>query len=163
MSAVIAPNMVVDMHYTLRDSESQVVDTSVGEEPLRYLQGGGQIVPGLESAMIGKKVGDRFTVQVEPRDGYGDYDPSMCQEIPKQNFPNQDELVVDAMFEASGPDGDTIMIRLTKISDETVTADGNHPLAGKTLYFEIEVMAIRPATKEELSHGHAHGGEGHVH
>ncbi len=161
MSAV-AKDTVVSLHYTVRNKAKEVVDTSSGGEPLLYLHGRGQIIPGLERALEGRKIGDKFDLRVEPKDAYGDHDARMVQAIERSRFPKGSEITVGMMFELSGGNR-RIPVVVKEVTETSVTVDGNHPLAGQELFFEVEVIATRAATKEELEHGHAHGAGGHHH
>jgi FKBP-type peptidyl-prolyl cis-trans isomerase SlyD len=160
---IITKNKVVEIHYILTGDDKQTIDASEKDSPLPYLHGYQQIVPGLEKALAGKKVGDKLTVEVSPEEGYGTFNEELVKEIEKDQFPNGSKIEAGEMFEASGPDGNPMIIRITEVKDDTVTIDGNHPLAGKNLFFDIEIVSIREATKEELEHGHAHHGDGHTH
>jgi FKBP-type peptidyl-prolyl cis-trans isomerase SlyD len=159
----IQADHVVEIHYTLTNDQKEVLDSSRGSTPLPYLHGHGNIVPGLERALLGKAIGDKLTVTVSASDGYGEYDARLKKELPRSAFPKDSPVEVGAMFEASGPEGDTIVIRIVELNAETVHVDGNHPLAGQALNFDVEIVSIRPATKSELEHGHAHPGDGHHH
>ncbi len=147
------------IHYTLRNDEGETLDSSAGEAPLEYLHGYQNIVPGLEAELNGKKVGDSFKVSVEPEQGYGELDPSLVQELPKDMFQGVESVEVGMEFHAETQHGLQI-VEVVEVEDETVTIDGNHPLAGQTLNFEIEVIGIREATADELEHGHVHSAEG---
>jgi FKBP-type peptidyl-prolyl cis-trans isomerase SlyD len=163
MKATIQKDTVVGIHYTLRGSDSEILDSSDGGEPLLYLHGHGQIIPGLESELSGKAVGDKFNVVVGAKDGYGEYDDTLIMRLERKQFPKTADLEVGDMFEASIGDNGPMMIRITEIDGTTITVDGNHPLAGQELNFDVEVMTIRAATESELEHGHAHDGDGHHH
>jgi FKBP-type peptidyl-prolyl cis-trans isomerase SlyD len=158
----IGERTVASFHYTLTDDAGQVIDTSSGREPLTYLHGAGNIVPGLEKEMSGRQPGDIFKVQVAPEEGYGLPDPMMIQVVPKEAFQGVDTLEVGMEFQAQTPQG-PMSVAIAKIEGDEVTVDGNHPLAGKTLHFAIEVTDVRDASLEELSHGHVHGAGGHHH
>jgi FKBP-type peptidyl-prolyl cis-trans isomerase SlyD len=162
MKDKIGKNKVVSIHYTVSEGGKKV-ESSRGEEPLMYLHGHDQIISGLEKALSGKEVGAKFSIDIAPEDGYGDYDDELVAELPKTQFKNQKELKVGAMFQFAAPDGEVAVARITKVKKDTVTVDQNHPFAGKTLTFEVEIIAVRAATKEELDHGHAHGPGGHHH
>jgi FKBP-type peptidyl-prolyl cis-trans isomerase SlyD len=153
---------VVSIHYTLRDDDGDVVDSSSGGEPLEYLHGAGNIVPGLEAAMAGKQVGESFQVTVAPADGYGEVvgDP---RAVPRSAFPADAELEPGSQFFVRGPDGDPLPVWVVGVDGDEVLLDANHPLAGENLHFEIEVVGVRVATEEELEHGHPHGPDGHEH
>ncbi|GAA0259485.1 FKBP-type peptidyl-prolyl cis-trans isomerase [Rhodanobacter caeni] len=158
----IAQNAVAAFHYTLTDDEGQVIDSSKGREPLTYLHGGGQIVPGLEKQMEGRGAGDKFTADVSPEEGYGVHHAELLQEVPREAFQGVDDIQPGMQFQGRGPQGE-INVTVTKVEDGKVFIDGNHPLAGKTLHFDIEVTHVREATGEELAHGHVHGEGGHHH
>lgn len=158
----IEANKVGQIHYSLTDKDGNVIDASQ-EAPLAYLHGHSNLIPGLEKELEGKAVGDKFTAEIAPADGYGEVQPHLIQEgVPKSMFQGVDNLEVGMRFEAQSEQG-VHSVEITSVEDETVTVDGNHPLAGKTLNFDIEVMGVRDATEEELEHGHAHGDGGHHH
>jgi FKBP-type peptidyl-prolyl cis-trans isomerase SlyD len=153
----IAHQTVVQMHYTLKDDNGNTIDSSVGKEPLEYIQGLGMIVPGLEKAMVGKSVGDKFEVVVLPAEGYGEYNKGLVSEIPKTAFQG-DDVQVGMTFYAQTPNG-ILPIRILEIKEDKVTVDANHELAGKNLNFAIEVVSVRQATEKELEslqHHHCH-------
>jgi len=158
----IAQNSVAAFHYTLTDDEGQVIDSSEGREPLTYLHGSGQIVPGLEKQMEGRAVGDKFIADVAPEEGYGVRHAELMQEVPREAFQGVEDIQPGMQFQGRGPQGE-INVTVTKVEDDKVFIDGNHPLAGKTLHFAIEVTDLRAATEEELAHGHVHGAGGHHH
>ncbi len=159
----IAERCVVAIDYTLKTADGSLIDTSEGDEPLHYLHGGGQIVPGLESALLGKAVGDKLSVVVKPEDGYGLHRGDRVLTVPRSSLPEGEEPEVGMQLEAVGRRGEHIVLWVKEVHAETVVLDGNHPLAGETLHFDVEVKAIREATEEELTHGHAHGPDGHHH
>lgn len=153
----IAENMVVSIHYTLTNKAGEKVDSSVEHgEPMAYLHGHGNIVPGLENALTGKSAGDKFDVSVNPEDGYGEHHAELIQEVPREAFQGVDHLETGMQFQADTGAGPRLFT-ITKIEGDTVTVDGNHPLAGEVLNFAIEVTAVRAASEEELEHGHVHG------
>lgn len=158
----IAPNSVAAFHYTLTDDQNQVIDSSAGRDPLTYLHGSGQIVPGLEKQMEGRSVGDKFNADVAPEEGYGVHHPELMQEVPRDAFQGVEDIQPGMQFQGRGPQGE-INVTVTKVEDDKVFIDGNHPLAGKTLHFAIEVTDVRAASEEELAHGHVHGAGGHHH
>ena len=159
----VAEDTIVSVHYKLSLESGEVVDRSQEGEPLNYLHGHGNIVPGLESQMGGRRVGDKFSAKVPPEEGYGTHDPERIVRAPRASFPADVELAPGMQFETEDDRGNPMMVKLTEVDEEEVTIDENHPLAGKTLLFEIEITAIRAATAEELEHGHAHGPDGHHH
>ncbi|MEO6799481.1 MAG: peptidylprolyl isomerase [Rhodanobacter sp.] len=158
----IAPNSVAAFHYTLTDGQSQVIDSSAGRDPLTYLHGSGQIVPGLEKQMEGRSVGDKFNAEVAPEEGYGVHHAELMQEVPRDAFQGVEDIQPGMQFQGRGPQGE-INVTVTKVEDGKVFIDGNHPLAGKTLHFAIEVTDVREASAEELEPGHVHGAGGHQH
>ena len=153
---------VVTIDYTLKDDEGEVLDTSDGREPVAYLHGGGNIVPGLETALEGKAKGDSLSVSVSPADGYGEHDPGMIQPVPRENFPADAPMEIGMQFQAESPAGPRV-VTIVKMDDKEVTVDANHPLAGKQLNFAVTIVDVRDATAEEIEHGHAHGAGGHDH
>jgi FKBP-type peptidyl-prolyl cis-trans isomerase SlyD len=158
----IAPNTVVSFNYTLTDDQGQVIDSSDGREPLTYIQGSGQIVPGLEKAMEGRAPGDQFKVDVAAEEGYGVRHDELVQQVPREAFQGVDDIQPGMQFQGRGPQG-VINVTVAKIEDGLVHIDGNHPLAGQTLHFAVEVVDVREASAEELEHGHVHGPGGHDH
>jgi len=158
----ISANKVVSIDYTLTDDNGAVIDSSEGRGPLAYLQGHGNIIPGLESALEGKTTGDALQVSVAPAEGYGERDDSLTQEVPRQMFENADEIQVGMQFQTGSEQGMHI-VTVTAIDDEDVTVGAHHPLAGQTLNFDVKVVEVRDASEEELSHGHVHGPDGHDH
>ena len=158
----IDKNRVVQFHYTLRDEQGVVLDSSSGRDPLTYLHGKGNIIPGLEQALTGKAAGDKFDVTVPPAEGYGQRDDRLVQIIPRSKFGEGTELVPGMQVRASGPQG-ARMVMITKVERDFVTVDANHPLAGRTLHFSVEVAEVRKASHDEVTHGHAHGPGGHHH
>ncbi|TBR38963.1 MULTISPECIES: FKBP-type peptidyl-prolyl cis-trans isomerase [Dyella] len=158
----IAERSVASFHYTLTDDQGQVIDSSEGREPLTYLHGTGQIVPGLEKAMEGRQPGDQFKVDVAPEEGYGVHHPELMQSVPREAFQGVEDIQPGMQFQGHGPQG-VINVTVTKVDNDQVHIDGNHPLAGQTLHFAIEVVEVRDASEEELAHGHVHGPGGHHH
>lgn len=159
----IAKGSVVGLDYSLHLGDGQVVDQSEPGEPLTYLHGEGQIVPGLESALEGADVGESRKVVVAPADGYGEHDPRGVQEVPRKAFPPGFDPKPGMELTAEGADGEPVPFVIREVKPESVVIDLNHPLAGKTLHFDVTVREVRAATAEELEHGHAHGPEGHGH
>jgi FKBP-type peptidyl-prolyl cis-trans isomerase SlyD len=153
---------VVSFHYTLKDAAGMVLESSIGDEPLSYLEGVGQIIPGLESQLQGLRKGDKKNVAVEAKDAYGEHDEEMIVKVPRAQIPKKDVEVGD-QFHAQGPDGNPAVVTVTAVDSHHVTVDGNHPLAGQSLNFEVEITEVREATHEELTHGHSHGPGGHHH
>lgn len=158
----IAKDSVVYFNYTLKDDEGNVLDQSQGQ-PLAYLHGYGNIIPGLEKQLLDKKVGDKFTTSIAPEEAYGEYSDEYVQEVPKTNFQGVDNIEAGMQFQSQTDDGHVMLVTVRDVQDDIVIVDANHPLAGKTLHFDVEVVEIREATAEELAHGHVHGAGGHHH
>lgn len=158
----IAERTVASFHYTLTDDSGNVIDSSQGREPLVYLHGVGNIVPGLEKAMVGKQVGDAFNVVVSPEEGYGVPNEMLIQTVPRAAFQGVDSLEVGMQFTAQTGQG-ALSVVIAKIEGDEVTVDGNHPLAGQNLNFAIDITDVREASVEEVLHGHVHGAGGHHH
>ena len=159
---LIADRCAVSIHYTLTDDAGAILDSSAGREPLTYLHGVGQIVPGLEQALSGRTAGDAFRVDIAPEAGYGPRIESMVQVVPRAAFRGVARLEPGMQFETSGDQG-ALSVVVTAIDGDSVTVDGNHPLAGQTLHFDVEVTTVRAASVEEVLHGHVHGAGGHTH
>jgi FKBP-type peptidyl-prolyl cis-trans isomerase SlyD len=157
-----AANMVVSIHYTLKNDSGEVLDSSSGREPLSYLHGHGNIVPGLEQALEGTAAGHRSQVAVEPAQGYGEANPDLVFEAPREHFPADLKLEEGARVYGEGPQG-RVTFRVRQLTEKGAMLDGNHPLAGIRLHFDVEVVEVRPATKDEMEHGHVHGEGGHHH
>ncbi len=158
----IAEQKVVTLNYTLRDDQNTVIDSSE-DGSFAYLHGASNIIPGLENALTGKAVNDELSVTVEPAEGYGEHNPEMSQTVSIEMFDDAEDIEVGRQFHASSPDGQPIVVTVTAVEEGQVTVDGNHPLAGTTLHFEVKVMDIRDASEEEVEHGHVHGPDGHHH
>lgn len=159
----IAEQSVVSIHYTLTNGEGETLDTSDGREPLIYLHGAQNIIPGLENELTGKSVGDSFDVTIQPEEAYGTVNPELVQTVPHSAFEGVEKVEPGMQFQARGDDGETQVITVTEVADSGVTVDGNHPLAGQVLNFSVRVDEIREATEEEIEHGHVHGPGGHHH
>lgn len=161
---IVTEGKVVTFHYTLTNPAGEVLDTSrESGQPLLYLHGAQNIVPGLEAQMEGKRVGDTFKAEVAPGDGYGEYMEEGVMKVPRDAFPEGMPLEVGMSFVAQGPEGMEIPVTIKHVGFMEVTVDANHPLAGMTLNFDIEIMDIRDASAEEKLHGHVHGPGGHHH
>jgi len=158
----IEKNRVVTLHYTLRDEQGRVIESSSGRAPLAYLHGKGNIIPGLEQALSGKAAGDKLDVTVAPGEGYGPRDERLVQIVPRNRFGGGEGLAEGVQVRVNGPQGPRV-VTVVKVERDFVTVDGNHPLAGRTLHFSVEVEDVRKATHEEVSHGHVHGAGGHHH
>jgi len=148
--------MAVSIHYTLTNDEGEVIDSSIGSDALVYLHGKGNIISGLEQALAGKEVGEQFTVRVPAEDAYGEFMPERVQVIPRSMFEGVDQLEVGMQFHADVSAGPGI-VAIVDIDGDDITIDGNHPLAGMPLTFDVEIVDVREATREELEHGHIHG------
>lgn len=159
----IEPNKVVQIHYTLANDNNEVMDSSREREPLAYIHGIGQLVPGLENELNGKKAGESFKAAIKPEDAYGMQDDNLIAKVAKSGFTGgSNELEVGMQVQVETQEGAKIA-HVAAIEGEEVTLDLNHPLAGMTLHFDVEVMDVREATAEELEHGHVHGADGHHH
>ena len=158
MSETVQDNLVVTLDYTLVADEEILESTDDGE-PIVFIQGIGQIIPGLESALYGMKVGEKKTVVIEPEEAYGDYDPESLEIAKKEEFSEEIPLDVGTFLDLRDDEDDVLSAQIIEEDEDTVTLDFNHPLAGKTLTFEITVSALRSASDEELEHGHAHSEE----
>jgi len=158
----IEKNKVVGIDYTLTDKEGTVIDTSEGREPLKYIHGIGALIPGLEKELNGKAAGDKLSVTIAPEEGYGQRNEELRQSIPSAQFPPEPEPKVGMQFQANGPEG-PIVVTIVDVAADHVVVDGNHPLAGVTLNFDVEIKEVRDASAEELEHGHVHGPGGHQH
>lgn len=159
----IADNCVVFMHYTLTDEQGQTIDSSTGRPPLPYLHGGNNIVPGLEKALTGLQAGETIQVTVAPEEAYGPVVPEAIQTVPPHVFEGIEEVRPGMQFQAEGPEGQVQVITIKEVLDDGIVVDGNHPLAGQTLNFDVEITEVREATDEELEHGHPHVGDDHGH
>jgi FKBP-type peptidyl-prolyl cis-trans isomerase SlyD len=158
----ITQDQVVSIHYTLTDEAGQVLDRSAAGEPLAYLHGRGNLIPGLERELTGKSAGDKLQVRIAPADAYGEYDKTLIQRVPRRALKGVPKVTVGMRLQAHTAHGPRT-VRVTQLSGDMVTLDGNHPLAGRTLHFEVEIAGVRAATAEELSHGHVHGPGDHHH
>lgn len=155
----ITDGTVVAMDYALKDDEGTLLDQSQPGQPLTYLHGHKNIIPGLESALVGKTVGETVEVRVAPEDGYGEPNPALEQVVPRDRFQGIESLEVGMQFQASTEQG-PVSVRVVKVEDDDVTVDGNHPLAGKHLNFNVTIQEVRAGTEEEIAHGHIHQGGG---
>jgi FKBP-type peptidyl-prolyl cis-trans isomerase SlyD len=158
----IAADRVVTIHYTLKDDSGTVLDSSAGGEPLAYIQGHGNLIAGLEKALEGKTGGHTMKVSIAPADGYGVRDEALIQRVPRRTLQRAGEIRKGMQFQARTDNG-MRMFTVTAVIGDMVTLDGNHPLADKTLHFDVQVVDVREATSEEMEHGHVHGVGGHHH
>ncbi|MGR8997419.1 MAG: FKBP-type peptidyl-prolyl cis-trans isomerase [Gammaproteobacteria bacterium] len=152
----VADNMAVSIHYTLTNDDGEVLDSSIGDEALVYLHGGGNIISGLEKALHGKVTGDKFNVRIDAGDAYGEFMDEMVQVISREMFEGIDNIEVGMQFHADVSSG-TGVVTVVNIEGDDITIDGNHPLAGLALTFDVEVIDVRAASQEEMAHGHIHG------
>ncbi len=150
---------MVKIHYTLKDVEGNQLDSSVGGEPLEYMHGIGSLIPGLEKELEGKNPGDKFHLEIEPALGYGEYDEKLVAEVPRSQFDANFPIEVGQQFQADTATGPMI-VKVTKVTDDKITVDGNHELAGKKLCFDVEVVDVRDATEAELEPFVSEGGCG---
>lgn len=158
----VAQHKVVTIEYTLTDDQGSVIDSSKGGDPLAYIHGMNNIIPGLENALTGKQAGDSLQVKVAPSEGYGERDDAMQQEVPREMFESAQDIQVGMQFHAS--DGERMhVVTVVGVTDSHITVDGNHPLAGQNLNFDVTIVEVRDASAEELDHGHVHGPGGHQH
>ena len=158
----IEDKRVVTLAYTLKDNDDNVIDKS-DDGSFCYLHGASNIIPGLENALAGKTSGDELTVSIPPEEAYGVRDDQKIQKVPRDMFPPEQDIEPGMQFHAQSPDGNTLVVTIAKVEEENITVDGNHPLAGVQLNFDVRVMEVREATSEELDHGHVHGPGGHQH
>jgi len=156
----IKKDSVVTFNYTLKDDDGTVIDSSSPDEPLAYLHGHGNLVPGLERELEGKAAPDKLSVKVTPADGYGEYSREQVQKVPRRTLKGIAKVTVGMRLHAQTEQGPR-PVTVTAVTGDMVTLDGNHPLAGKNLNFDIEILDVREATAEELEHGHVHGPGGH--
>ena len=153
----MAQPRVVTIHYTLTNDQGEKLDSSreEGREPLTYLEGAQNIIGGLENALVEKVPGDALKVSIEPAEGYGEVNEELVQPVPRSAFEGVDTIEPGMQFQAQTPGGPQV-VRVVEVDDETVTIDANHPLAGQTLHFDVEVVDAREASEEETEHGHVH-------
>jgi len=155
---VIQENCVVSIHYTLTNKTGEVLDSSTGKEPLHYLHGAANIIPGLEKELAGKTSGDHLNVTVPPDQAYGEHQQQLVQQVPRDAFQGIERVEAGMQFQAETDNG-TMHVVVTEVDEDNVTVDGNHPLAGETLNFDVSVEEVREATSEEVAHGHPHQGD----
>lgn len=154
----ITKNTVASIHYTLRDDEGTIIDSSEGRDPLLYLHGAGNLIQGMEEGLEGKTKGEKLHLKIEPEKGYGEKDENLVQQVPRSAFGSQE--VKPGMRFSTNQGG---VVTVTEVGLDSVTVDGNHPLAGVALNFDVEIIEVRSATPEEITHGHVHGAGGHQH
>ena len=158
----ISADTVASIHYTLTDKNGKVLDSSEGKDPLAYIQGKQNIIPGLENALNGKAAGDKLNVTIPPEQAYGVFNQELIQEIPRTSFGEIKDIQPGMQFQMMA-NNNPVIVTVASVSDDKVKIDANHPLAGEHLTFDVEVVEVRDATSEELEHGHVHGAGGHQH
>ncbi len=171
MSLKVGKDKVVELAFKLLDGEKSVIDSAERSAPMPYIHGLGQLLPAVEQVLDGKESNFCTTLQLRADQAYGPYHKELVVELPREHFPQDVELKEGMAFNTSGPNGEPIVVEVTKLEADKVTVDGNHPLAGVDLEYFLEVVSIREATKEELEHGHVHSSacgshdkdDGHVH
>lgn len=146
----IEKNKMVKIHYTLKDDNGELIDSSIGKEALEYLHGVGMLIPGMEMQLEGKEKGEKFSAVIEPKNAYGEYNPQYVVDVPRDRFDVEAEIQVGQKFQAETPAG-PMLVTVTKVTPENITIDSNHELAGKTLHFDVEVVDVRDATEEETA------------
>ena len=159
---MVKKNSVVSLSYCLKNANGEELDRADKDKPFAYLHGNGQMVPGLEKELDGLAIGDKKDVTVSPAEGYGDLNPELRNEVDRANFPKDADIQPGMQFEGQGDGGTRAVFTVKAVVGDKIHVDGNHPLAGETLHFSIEIAGVRDATQEELTHGHAHG-EGGAH
>lgn len=153
----VANDLVIAINYTLTNAAGEVLDQSDEGQPMEYLHGAENIIPGLENALTGKTAGDKVQVTIQPEDAYGEHMPEMVQQVPAEMFQGVDQVEPGMAFQSAGPDGEPMMITVSAVEGDMVTIDGNHPLAGQVLNFDVEIAGVREATDDEKQHSHVHG------
>lgn len=158
----VAKHKVVSIDYTLTDGQGTVIDSSSGQAPLAYIHGLGNIIPGLEAALEGKSAGEHVNAVIAPEEAYGTRNEELVQQLARDLFDTEDDIVEGMRFHAMSEAGPRV-VTVVSVDGDQVTIDGNHPLAGMTLHFDVTIADVRDASDEEISHGHAHGPGGHDH
>ncbi|MBL1141529.1 MAG: peptidylprolyl isomerase [Proteobacteria bacterium] len=158
----LTKDKVATINYTLKNKDGEVMDES-SDGSFAYLHGARNIIPGLENALEGKEAGDKTNVVIEPKDAYGERSLEQIQRVPLSMFPDDAEIKEGMQFEAASPEGAPVLVTVTAIDGGEVVVDGNHPMAGIELHFDVELVEVRDASEEELEHGHVHGPNGHHH
>jgi FKBP-type peptidyl-prolyl cis-trans isomerase SlyD len=156
MSLLIGDNVVASIHYKLTDSSGEVLDSSESGNPMSYLHGAGNLIPGLEKELVGKTAGASLQVTVAPEEAYGTVHDDLVEVVPKEAFQGVESIEPGMSFEAQGQDGQSRRIVVTAVNGEEITIDANHPLAGVELNFDVQIVEVRDATEEEIAHGHVH-------
>ena len=158
MSLALADGFVGIIHYTLKNDDGEILDSSEGKAPLVYLHGANNLIPGLEAELAGKSTGAAFNASIPPAQAYGEFNEDFIQVISKSMFEGVESIEVGMSFVAQGEGGAQRQVRVTEVNGEDITIDANHPLAGQTLHFEVEVVDVREGTPQEIEHGHVHAG-----
>jgi len=156
MSLLIGDNAVVSIHYKLSDAQGNEIENSAAAEPLKYLHGAGNLIPGLGSALVGKPTGAELSVAIPPEEAYGEVQAELVQQVDRSVFQGVESIEPGMAFQSQAPDGSVQRIVVKDVEGDNVTIDANHPLAGEELHFEVEVLEVRTATEEEIAHGHVH-------
>lgn len=156
-------NKVITINYTLKDKEGNLLDSTDNGGPFSFITGNMQVLPGLEEALVSMIIGSKKNIKLAAADAYGEYDENAIQKVNRSLFPEEAELETGMTYFAHSPEGQHIQFVITKIENEDITVNFNHPLAGKNLEFDVELLDVRDATPEEISHGHVHGPGGHHH
>ncbi len=159
----ISQNTVVRLHYKLTDDAGELLDSSEGDEPLAYVHGTESMITGLEKELEGRTGGDSFKVRIDPENAYGEHEEEAIQTLSRSELPDDADIEPGVQFEAEDEDGDTMILTVIEVDGDQITLDGNHPLAGVALNFDVTVVDVRDATAEEIEHGHPHGAGGHEH
>jgi len=156
-------NQVITINFILKDTDGNIIEATTTDNPFSFISGGQQILPKLEENILSMLIGSKRTVVLEPEEAYGVYDDSALQHVNRSEFPEDTDLQEGMSFVADAPDGQQLPFVIKSVDGENITIDFNHPLAGQTLTFDVELLSLRDATLEELSHGHVHGAGGHHH
>lgn len=151
LATQVGPDTFVTLAYTLYDEEGEIIESTSADDPLTYVHGYGQLVPGLERALEGLKVGEKRSIVVPPEEGYGEYDDEGFFEVPREEYPELGDAQVDDEVVAEGPHGEEVVMRVVGVSDEIISLDANHPLAGTQLRFDVQILDVRAATEEEIA------------
>jgi FKBP-type peptidyl-prolyl cis-trans isomerase SlyD len=159
----IKSNQVITINFILKGTDGNIIEATTKERPFSFISGGNQILPKLEENIGEMLIGSKRTVVLSPEEGYGVYDDGALQQISRSEFPEETDIQEGMTFVADAPDGQQLPFVIKTIEGENITVDFNHPLAGQTLTFDLELLSLRDATIEELSHGHVHGAGGHHH
>ena len=152
----VKKDRVISLNFILNDENGEILAQSAEGAPLEYLHGSHDIIPGLEKALEGKHVGENVRVVIPPSEAYGEYEVSLVDEVSRDQFPGIDDIQPGMQFQTTMDDGAPMVINVTAVDDEVIVVDGNHPLAGVTLVFDVDIVAVRQASEDEISHGHVH-------